>query len=94
MLPNALPAYFGIGRGPRLHVEDAHLEDVAGLGAPHGDRAGADMHAQALAGAAAEERGVHRPGAAAVHALLVLGPEKTLSAPGSPLTMRSASSLA
>ena len=56
-----------IGTGPQRHVEDAHLEDIAGLGAAHRDRTGADMDAQPLAVALA--------GAAAHHALPVLGPE-------------------
>ena len=74
MLPKALPVILRIGAGPRRDVEDAHFEHVAGLGAAHEDRAGADMHAEPLAGAAPEERRIHRPGAAPVDVLLVLGP--------------------
>jgi hypothetical protein len=59
---------FRIGRGARRHVEDAHFEDVAGLGAAYQDRAGADMHAQALAIALRRTATVDR--------LFVLGPEK------------------
>ena len=65
-----------VGARPRLHVDDAHFEDVAGLGAADVDRAGADVHAEALAGAAAEQLAVDRAGAAAVDALLVLGPQE------------------
>ena len=63
-----------IGAGPRRDVEDAHLEHVAGLGAAHRDWAGADVHAEALPGAAAEQRGVHRTGAAPVDVLLAAVP--------------------
>ena len=65
-----------VGAWPRLHVDDAHFEDIAGLGAADIDRAGADVHAETLAGAAAEQLAVDRAGAAAVDALLLLGPEK------------------
>ena len=65
----ALAGVLRIGARPRRDVEDAHLEHVAGLGAAHRDRAGADVHAQALPGAAAEQRGVHRTGAAPVDVL-------------------------
>ena len=40
------------------------------------DRPGADMYAKAFAGAAAEELAVDRPGAAAIDAFLLLGPQK------------------
>ena len=66
----------GIGRRPGLHVHDAHFEDVAGLGIPDEDRTGADMDAEALARAAAQQLAVDRTGAAPVHALLVLGPQE------------------
>ena len=68
--PEALAGVLRIGAGPRRDVENPHLEHVAGLGAVHGDRAGQDVHAQALAGAAAEQRGVHWAGAAPVDVLL------------------------
>ena len=58
---------FRIETGPRRHVDDAHLEDVARLGAAHQDGAGADVDAQPLAVALA--------GATARHALPVPGPE-------------------
>ena len=66
----------GIGRRPGLHVDDAHFEDVAGLGVPDEDRPGADVDAEALARAAAQQLAVDRTGAAPVDALLVLGPEE------------------
>ena len=65
-----------IGARPRLHVHDANFEDVARLGAADIDRTGADVHAEAFACAAPEELAVDRPGAAAIDALLVLGPQK------------------
>ncbi len=65
-----------IGARPRLHVHDANFENVAGLGAADQYRAGADVHAEALAGTAAEQLAIDRAGAAAVDALLVPGPEK------------------
>ena len=74
-----------VGAGAGLHVHDAHLEDVAGLGAADVDRARADVHAKAFAGAASQKLAVDRSGAAAVHALLLsLVHKNTLSAPGSP----------
>ena len=60
---------FRLRRRARPDVEDADLEDIAGLGAADEDRAGADVDAEALAGAAAEERGIHRAGAATVDVL-------------------------
>ncbi len=65
-----------IGAGPRRDVDDAQLDHVALLGAADVDRAGADMHAEALAGAAPEQRRIHRSGAAPVHVLLFLGPQE------------------
>ena len=65
-----------IGAGPRLHVHDANFEDVARFGAADIDRTGADVHTEALAGAAPEQLAVDRPGAAAIDAFLVLGPQK------------------
>src|SRR5207247_9034401 len=53
----------------RGDVDDPHLEDVAGHGAPHAHRAGADVHTETLSRAATEERRVHRPRPAAVDAL-------------------------
>ena len=47
-----------------------------GCGVLHRDRAGADMHAEAFAGAAAENRCVHRAGAATIDVLAVAGPAK------------------
>src|SRR5439155_16637516 len=40
----------------------------------HGDRAGADVDPQPLAGAAAEQGRLHRPGTAPVHPLALLVP--------------------
>ena len=65
-----------IGAGPRLHVHDANFEDVARLGAADRDRTGADVHTEAFARAPPEELAVDRPSAAAIDALLFLGPEK------------------
>jgi hypothetical protein len=66
----------GVGAGPRLHVDDADFEDIARLGAADRDRSGADVHAEALARAAAEQLAVDWSGAAAIDALLVLGPQE------------------
>jgi hypothetical protein len=65
-----------IGAGPRLHVDDAHFENIARLGTADIDRPGADVHAEAFAGAPAEQLAVHRAGAAAVDALLLPGPQE------------------
>ena len=65
-----------IGAWPRLHVHDADFENVARLGAADIDRTGADVHAEAFAGAAAQQLAVDRPGAAAIDALLILGPQE------------------
>ncbi len=62
----------GIGAGAGSDVEDAHLQDIAGLGAADRHRAGADMHAEAAAGA---DLGVHGAGTAGRDAHLVLRPE-------------------
>ena len=59
---------------PRHDVEDANLEHVAGLRVFYRHRAGADVHAEPLARAAAEHRRVHRAGAAPVHVLPIPGP--------------------
>ena len=56
---------------------------------------GADVHAQAFARAAPEQRRIHRSGAAPVRRLCASCPSRKCSRrPGSPFTMRSASSLA
>ena len=65
----------GVRARARLHVHDPQLDHVAGLGVAHVDRAGADVHAETLAGAAPQQLAVDRTGAAPVHALLVLGPQ-------------------
>ncbi|EGK70344.1 hypothetical protein METUNv1_03249 [Methyloversatilis universalis FAM5] len=63
-----------VGARPRRHIDDAHLEHVAFFRTLHVHRTGTDVHAQAFAGAPAEQAGVHRPGAAPVHALFLLVP--------------------
>src|SRR5690606_21595637 len=70
----ALAGVLGVGAGPVAHVDDAHLEDVARLGALDVDRAGADVHAEAFAGTAPLDGGIHRARAAAVHVLFLLVP--------------------
>src|SRR5258708_3978905 len=65
-----------IGARPRLHVDDADFENVARLGAADIDRPGADMYAETFAGTSAEQLAVDRAGAAAVDALLLLGPQE------------------
>ncbi len=62
------------GTGP--YVDDPHLEYVARRRAMHGNGAGADMNAEPFAGAASMDRCIHRPGAAPVDILDLLGPEK------------------
>ena len=63
-----------IAARPRHDVEDAHLQHVAGLRVLHRDRAGADVHAEPFAGAAAEHGGIHRTGAATIDVLPSCGP--------------------
>src|SRR5207302_3849511 len=59
---------------PRHDVEDANLEHVAGLRVFYRHGAGADVHAEPLARAAAEHRRVHRAGPAPIHALPIPAP--------------------
>ena len=66
----------GIGRRARLHVHDAHFEDVARLGVADENRTGADMDAEALARAASQQLAIEWTGAAPVDTLLVLGPQE------------------
>ena len=61
---------------PRLDVEDADFENVARSGAADEDRTGTDVHAQSFPGAASEQRGIHRSGAAPVDGLALAGPAK------------------
>src|SRR5262249_19727187 len=58
-----------------LYVHDAQLDDIAGFGITHVDRAGADVHPESFAGAASQQLAIERTGTAPVHALLVLGPQ-------------------
>jgi hypothetical protein len=83
----------GAAARPRTDVEDAHLEDIAGLGALDRDRSRQQMHADAFA-RAANEWAFGRAGAAPRHGPVLTGPVNTLSAPGSPAIIRSWSSLA
>ena len=84
----------GIGAWPRLPVHDPYFEDVSQLGAANENRTGADVHAKALARAAPEQLAVNGAGTRRSTPFLSLVHRKTLSAPGSPLIMRSPSSLA
>ena len=63
----------GAAARPRPHVENAHLQHVAGLGVLDRDRAGQQMHADAFAGAA-DERPFGRAGAAARDRLVLARP--------------------
>ena len=66
------------GRG--LDVEDADFEDVAGLGSAHEYRSRADVDAEAFAGAATEQRAVHRSGAAPLDVLASASTKHALGA--------------
>ena len=72
----------GVAARPRPHVEDAHLQDVAGLGALDRHRAGEQMHADAFAGAAMNGPSVG-PAPRRTIALCSRVQWNTLSAPGS-----------
>ena len=72
----------GLAQGRGFDVQNAHFQDVARLGAFDGHGPGADVHAQSLARAAPEQRGVHRPGAAAFDALARLVPVEDAFRPG------------
>ena len=72
----SLAAVLRIGAGSGSDVDDAQLDHVAFLRPADEDRAGADMHAKAFAGAASEQRSIHWPGAASVDTLFVLGPQE------------------
>src|SRR3954453_11842016 len=52
----ALALMLRIRAGPRLDVEDAHFEHIPFFGTGHGHRPRADVHAQALACTASEQR--------------------------------------
>ncbi len=69
----AAPGMAGVAARARPHVEDAHFQDIAGLGVLDRNRAGQQMHADAFAGAA-HERTFGRPRAAARHGFVFLGP--------------------
>ena len=71
-----------IGARSRFHIHDTDFDDVARLGAADVDRPGADMHTKAFAGAAAQQLAVDRPGATAVDAFFLLGPEVDAFKPG------------
>src|SRR5207248_6391473 len=58
--PERLAPVLRVRAGPRLDVDDAHLQDVARLRPAHRHRARADVDAEALACAAAEERRLDR----------------------------------
>src|SRR5215471_17175952 len=58
-----------------LYVHDAQLDDIAGFGITHVDRAGADVHPESIACAASQQLAIERTGTAPGHALLVLGPQ-------------------
>src|SRR5207247_9774998 len=70
----ALALVFGIGAGPRADVDDADLEDIAGLGSADVHGPGADVHAEALARAPAEQRRLHRPRTPPIDTLALLVP--------------------
>ena len=72
----SLSGILRIGAGPGRDVDDAQLDNVTLLGAAYVDRSGADMHAEAFAGASSEQRGIHRSCAASIDALLLLGPQE------------------
>ena len=86
------PFITGAAARPRRHVVDPDLDHVARLRVLDMDRAGADVHAEPFAGAAAEDRGVDRAGAAPVDGLSVLVQRKTSSAAASPRIISSGSS--
>src|SRR6202030_4386518 len=67
-----LAAVGWVGARPRLDIQDANLKDIPRLGAADVNRPGANMDAQALAGAAAEKGRLHRPGPASVNVLPLL----------------------
>src|ERR1700730_8704525 len=65
----------GVAARPRPDVEDAHLQDIAGLGILDRDRPGQQVHAKTLA-PAAEERTFGLAGAATRHRLVFARPVK------------------
>ena len=70
--PERFASVCRISARPRLYVHDPNFQDVTGLRAADCDRTGANVHAVAFTGSALA---VHRSGAAAIDALLVLGPQ-------------------
>ena len=71
----AAPGMAGVTARARADVEDADFQHIAGLGILDRDRAGQQMDADPLAGAALE-RAFDRPGAAPHHRLLLARPVK------------------
>ncbi len=65
----------GVAARPRPHVEDAHFQDIAGLGVFDCDRSGQQMNADPLT-RSANERAFGRAGATAGHRLVFAGPVK------------------
>ena len=66
----------GVETAARLHIDDAHLENITGLSAAYCDGTGADMDAKPFARPPPVDRGVHGTGAAAVHVFFILGPQE------------------
>src|SRR5262249_25578308 len=58
-----------------LYVHDAQLDDIAGFGIAHVDRACADVHAESFTGTTSQQLAIKRTGTTPVHALLVISPQ-------------------
>jgi hypothetical protein len=66
----------GIGATAQPDIEDAHLEDIARLGAAHLDGPGADVNPKPLTSAAPVDRRIERPGTTAIDVLFPFCPVK------------------
>src|SRR2546423_10206109 len=66
-----LARIFWIGARPRRNIDDPQLNHVALLGAADVDRSGENMHAQAFASTATEQRSIHRTRPTSVDTLLL-----------------------
>src|SRR6266849_4293322 len=74
----------GVAALARRHVENSHLDDIARRGPEQRHRPGADVNTEPLAGTAAVDRGIDRPGATSVDILAVPGPVKDAFRAGIP----------
>ena len=79
--PEAAARVAGVAARTRSHVEDAHFQDIAGLGILDRHRAGQEVDPDPFA-RAFEKRSLGRPGTSALHGLVLSRPGKDAFGPG------------